>query len=1236
MDYLMGKKGKTKQSFWIHLVITLGVLLFLLLLVNHFKVVQTSVHIKRVLEQELIERDKALTSIFNTISKIPISEKEELFKDRASELNEIGGIIYLFENDSLIYWSSNLIDPSDIRDLENHSVVKLNNGWYKITNTRLNNKKFLGALLIKNEFAYSNEYLPQDFFSDLALDANSKISVMPAELNIHASDGTFLFSIQQELPTKIKSNQATVLFVVFQLTLVLFLSLIIKFYECYKSLIKRKGLIPYLVIIDYLILWILLSFLQIPSILYESYIYAPTTFADFLHASIGDLFTNSIFILFAAFTLISFREKRVNTQKNRGLDLFLYLPIYVLGFLGSFIVYETLIVSLFENSQISIEFGQDFISNPSISIIAFVIVSCLSLAMFFIGRKTFRYLDNFLAQQKWKHLIGLGIVISYAVVTYLFFELRIASLILFIIFVLSLIFFSRKTVKLTTIYVVSYLLLFAVFLGFLSSEILISKEREQRGVIAELIANNRDPMAEYIFENIIEDIYEDPVLTAAIYNMTDGNIEERIADRIIRYFDNQTVKRFVPYITICDTARLLNIQPENYLMSCDEYFNEVISASGIKTGHPDLFFMKNNSINNTYIINLFFPSRLNQQSKHVYIELVSEFIPEGLGYPELLVDETSNLSGTELVNYSFAKYKNGVLIYKFGDYQYSLNLQNYESIAAEKKNFNNNEYNHILIKKNDEISFIISKENKDLIETIAPFSYFFIFLTLFLFTFYLITNFSIKIFQVQISFRNRFQFTLLSIILTSFLVIGITTMLYLVHLNESKNNEILSEKAHSVLIELEHKLANEDNLGPEMYQTLNDLLVKFSLVFFSDINLYSLDGKLIASSRLQLFDVGLQSGLMNITAFDVLANKEKLLFIQNEKVGNYEYLSAYVPFRNSDNKLIAYLNLPYFARQTEIQLEITTFLVALVNIYVLFFVIAVLVTILISRRISKPLQLIRQSIGGIRLGKSNEKINWIRKDEIGELIAEYNRMIDELTQSARLLARSERESAWREMAKQVAHEIKNPLTPMKLSVQYLKRAWDEGEQDWDQRLNRFTNTIIEQIDSLSDIASAFSDFAKMPIQKSEFIDIKQIISNTLELYKENTDVKFLLHLPEDEYIVRSDKNQMIRVFNNLIKNSIHAIGSKKDGQVTISIKKSQYEQIVMIADNGAGISDEMADKIFSPNFTTKTGGMGLGLGIVKNIVLNTGGEIWFESEIDKGTAFYISFPHSDRLENAEQ
>ncbi|MBU1012868.1 MAG: GHKL domain-containing protein, partial [Bacteroidetes bacterium] len=938
------------------------------------------------------------------------------------------------------------------------------------------------------------------------------------------------------------------------------------------------------------------------------------------------LFVNSFFFLFLSYSFDQFRKKTANNMTNSQLRRIVSLSILILTFFIIFHLYEYVIISLFKNSQVSIEFGQDFIAHRSITIISFFIACSFSLAVYFFGRVILLEIYEQFHKRIQRYLVGAGILIGYAIITYVFSELVFSTVLLIGGFTFMILFLEEKDSKITSLNIISFLLIFALYLGFLSSDILTKKEFEQRTVMAESIAGDRDPMAEYVFEKLIDKIYGDSIILKTVYHLDKDNNELNIIHRIEGIFDAEASINYKPRITICDSATFLSFNTDDYMVSCATYFSEIISEFGNATNKRDLFYFRNNSINNSYIIRLFFPQIDKEAGRFIFIELDSEFIQEGLGYPELLIDEASNISGAELVNYSMAKYKQNELVYKFGDYDYSANLQYYQELKDRSNQFESNGYNHILINKDEETNFIISKENKDLIDILAPFSYFFIFLAFFLTSFYMLTGFSYKIFNIQISFRNRLQFTLFGIILTSFLVIGVTTLLFLVQLNDKKNNEILSEKAHSVLVELDHKLAGADSISPAMYETLNGWLGKFSLVFFSDINLYSLDGRLIASSRLPLFDVGLISKLMNVTAYDVLAKKEKLLFIQNEKIGEYEYLSAYVPFRNSQNKLIAYLNLPYFARQKELQTEITSFLVALFNIYVLFFIIALLVTMVISRRISKPLLLIRQSISGIRLGKSNEKIKWDRKDEIGGLVTEYNRMIDELSKSANLLARSERESAWREMAKQVAHEIKNPLTPLKLSVQYLKKAWDENEKDWDQRLNRFTKTSIEQIDSLSDIASAFSDFAKMPVQKMEPVDLKKIIHNAVGLFKEDSTVEYVLHLPENEYIIIADKNQLLRVFNNLFKNSIQALASKKDGQITISVKKSNSELIVIVADNGSGISKEMSDKIFTPSFTTKTSGMGLGLAIVRNIIVNTGGDIWFESETGIGSTFYISFP----------
>jgi nitrogen fixation/metabolism regulation signal transduction histidine kinase len=236
-------------------------------------------------------------------------------------------------------------------------------------------------------------------------------------------------------------------------------------------------------------------------------------------------------------------------------------------------------------------------------------------------------------------------------------------------------------------------------------------------------------------------------------------------------------------------------------------------------------------------------------------------------------------------------------------------------------------------------------------------------------------------------------------------------------------------------------------------------------------------------------------------------------------------------------------------------------------------------------------------------------------------------MIDELSRSAELLAKSERESAWREMAKQVAHEIKNPLTPMKLSVQHLQKAWDEKTDNWDERLLRFTQTIIEHIDTLSAIASEFSDFAKMPQKKEEKLDLSVAIRKSLDLFSDIENISFSYKsFPEPPYYVYADKNQLIRVFNNLIQNAVQAIGHDKDGSIQINLEREGSEYRINIADNGPGIPEDMVDKIFSPSFTTKSSGMGLGLALVKSIILEAGGSIHFESSADTGTVFTISIP----------
>jgi len=238
-------------------------------------------------------------------------------------------------------------------------------------------------------------------------------------------------------------------------------------------------------------------------------------------------------------------------------------------------------------------------------------------------------------------------------------------------------------------------------------------------------------------------------------------------------------------------------------------------------------------------------------------------------------------------------------------------------------------------------------------------------------------------------------------------------------------------------------------------------------------------------------------------------------------------------------------------------------------------------------------------------------------------------MVIELERSVELLAKSERETAWREMAKQVAHEIKNPLTPMRLSVQQLQRAWDDKNEDFGQYLKRVSKTIIEQIDTLSSIASEFSNFAKMPVAKLENVDVGEILTKTVELFHGTENIEIELQKSDRELHILADAEQLNRVFINIIKNGIQSIPDERSGEISVVLYSKEDKAIIEISDNGKGIPEDVRQKMFKPNFTTKTSGMGLGLAIVQNILEQIEGEITYKTRVGHGTTFIISLPLID-------
>ncbi len=406
-------------------------------------------------------------------------------------------------------------------------------------------------------------------------------------------------------------------------------------------------------------------------------------------------------------------------------------------------------------------------------------------------------------------------------------------------------------------------------------------------------------------------------------------------------------------------------------------------------------------------------------------------------------------------------------------------------------------------------------------------------------------------------------------------------------------------------------------LEQDLNRTGEELLV--------DINLFDTEGSLIMTNQTAVYDLGLAPEYMNPIALQALRVGTHSEFLSKEFVGTLEFFSAYFPIRGEEGEILAFLNLPFLSRQDEVNAEIRNLVAYLVDIYALVLLITGLMTVLISNSIIRPLNFLKKRLERTRLGQTNSPLEWNTDDEIGDMIRSYNHMLNKLSESEKRLAQSQKEIAWKEMARQVAHEIKNPLTPMKLSLQHLSRAWKNRADNLDTLFEKVAQTLLVQIDSLVGIANSFSEFARMPEPKRTEFSLKQCLDEVVALYAHDEVRQIFWDAPEGDFTVNWDNDQISRVFSNLVKNALQAVEENK-GKVTIHLMERGNFYRVSIEDNGIGIPPTIREKVFQPNFSTKSSGMGLGLAMGKQIVDSAGGRIWFDSEEYKGTTFFVELP----------
>ena len=478
----------------------------------------------------------------------------------------------------------------------------------------------------------------------------------------------------------------------------------------------------------------------------------------------------------------------------------------------------------------------------------------------------------------------------------------------------------------------------------------------------------------------------------------------------------------------------------------------------------------------------------------------------------------------------------------------------------------------------------------------------------------------------MLSLRIRIFLSMIVLILIASVLMASISIIQFKNEAKEYHQERLDRKENAIKEHINYVLSNttypltQNNL-PYIFK---DKIHELADIHNLDINIYSLDGKLLKSSK-GSFSIDTVSPSIPKYIIKLVQSSIEKRYVDIKNIDGIKNRSSYSQIKDDKFKPLGILNIPYVEDDGFYEEELQNFLIRLSQVYSFMLIIAFALAYFLASYITKSLKTISDKINETSLNQKNEKIVIeANSREINSLISAYNKMVDKLEESATMLAQSEREQAWREMAKQVAHEIKNPLTPMRLTVQSFQRKFDANDPNLNQKLNDYTKTLIQQIDTMSAVASAFSNFASMPAQQNENLNVIDVVDLALDIFNEDFIV---FESEKQEIITKLDRTQLIRIITNLVKNAIQSIPEEQaEKLVLVTVKEVNDEVLIAVKDNGTGIEFENREHIFEPKFTTKNSGMGLGLGIIKNIIENYKGTITFETELGSGTTFTVSLP----------
>jgi len=1159
-------------------------------------------------------------TIERTLHKLQKDSREILnnaFKDTIAPLDKYltdvkKNGLYFFVTDTLldeiIYWSENIpITESQLKNVgADAKYMFLGNGWFVTQSYSRDSLKYISLILIEKEYSYQNRLIrngPNPIFN---FPKNIIIQPLGADIGIPVNDidNVPLFIVNSDIPSVSTSNIS----LLFRWLSVMSICFLLIFAFCNRELYAKS-------------LWSLLIpfglLLSLRIVLFENhdffcgdlYLFSPMLYADSaLLSSLGDLLLHLIFLFL--FEIILFSAKDAIYKKILSLSSFWQHLICVI-----FCVFNTFLLFLAHYTLQSLAFNSEIsfkvYNIGAITIYTFIAYFIVALAFALLCVMIYLSFDINSVEKRKQFIINISIPL---IILILLPDLAVTKIVLFAAYIFISYLFAKKTNLGFSLPLFVWLVVIISF--YVSFSLIIKtteREHQKRKLLAQGLLSERDLAAEMLLKDIEDKISSD----AYIQNeLKSDDYRNKDYYRILtdRYFKGY-FQRYKLTLNVCrpGTPLLFN-DDEDKEEDCLSFYMEQKEKNGIPLlGSSHFWFM-----NNYYFGYFKYPT--GTDTTYLFLELDPKPEAETTGYPELLQIDNQGVN-FEKEGYSYAKYSNKKLVTKFGEYDYQAELSDK---ICKKEFFNKNGYSHYIYSIEEGNAVILSFPLLGFSGVAAMFSYSFVMFILFLFALFTISGLKLEITTNRYSYKWKISIAILTAIIGALTSLTIAMLIYTIGQSERKNVETIQSKMQSIIIFLDQYLYVEESITPEILSKLDSNLMRLSNAFYTDLNIYDMSGNLITTSRSEIFERKLIGAKINRQAFYYLDVEKIPKIIHIEQIGNVSYYSSYATYDNRNGEAMAYINISYFTKPSEFRNELLSLTGAIMNIYIFLIVVGIALSVFISNQITQPLNLVRQKMARLNLTEKPETINYKGNNELGDLVREYNRMVEELARSAKMLAENERESAWREMARQIAHEIKNPLTPMKLNIQLAMRMKEQNRVGWQAKMDEAINSTLQQIDILSQTASEFSDFARTYKVELEPVSIVKVIDSSISLFSgyKNISIEFLYDINFD-YAIRANKIQLQRVFTNIIKNSIQATEQTHNPKVEILLdKKDNY--IITIKDNGVGISKNNLQNLFTPNFTTKSGGTGLGLAISKGIIESFGGTIKFIPQ-EIGACIEITF-----------